>query len=190
MQPIAAKFGLSVVLALSGADVLASSVTATTGQTRSGEKTVTVLATFKQPPSTIWKWFSTEEGYRCWIAPVVKLDMRIGGTVQTNYDKTAKIGEPGTISLPIVNYVENQVLTFKVNLNDKFPANIRAQDERLQEVIQLQALPNGGTRLVSTMVGWGLGEEWEKAAKFFVQGNEWTYKNLAACVAGGRPSLE
>jgi hypothetical protein len=28
------------------------------------------------------------------------------------------------------------------------------------------------------MVGWGQGEEWDKAYGFFVKGNEWSYQEL------------
>jgi hypothetical protein len=48
----------------------------------------------------------------------------------------------------------------------------------------------GGTRMVSSMVGWGTGDDWDKAIAFFAQGNEWTCRNLAACVRGGKPSFE
>jgi uncharacterized protein YndB with AHSA1/START domain len=187
---ISAKFVICALFFALPGESLADQVTSSFGKTATGEKTVVVVATFKQAPRQIWKWFSTEDGYKCWIAPVVKLNMRTGGAVKTNYDKSAKIGDAGTITLPILNYVENEALTFKVNLNEKFSADLRAHDNRLQEIIQLHGLSNGGTKMVSTMVGWGDGPDWDKAAQFFVQGNEWTYKNLATCVAGGKPSLE
>jgi hypothetical protein len=78
-------------------------------------------------------------------------------------------------------------------------ANVKASVNRtssgeqvvsVEEIIQLQRLHNGGTRMVSSMVGWGTGDDWDKAVAFFAIGNEWTYRNLATCVAGGRPSLD
>jgi uncharacterized protein YndB with AHSA1/START domain len=146
------------------------------------ERAVRVEARWSQSPEITWKYFATEEGLRCWAAPVIRLDLRIGGSLQSNYSKTAAIGDPGTISLGIINYVENEIMTYKVKLNDQFSAQLRSQDENLQEIVELQRLPNGGTRLVSTMVGWGKGAEWDKAAAFFAKGNEWSYKQLAKCV--------
>ncbi len=126
---------------------------------------------------------ATENGLRCWAAPLVRLDLRIGGSLQSNYNKNATIGDPGTISLGIVNYVENEIMTYRVRLNDEFSAQLRSEDGNLQEIIQLLRLRNGGTRLVSTMVGWGKGAEWDKAVAFFAKGNEFSYKELAKCVA-------
>jgi uncharacterized protein YndB with AHSA1/START domain len=147
----------------------------------SGERVVRVETTLRQSPDTVWTAFSTEEGLRCWVAPVVRLDLRTGGSLVTNYDKAAAIGSPGTISLPILNYVEKEEITFKVKLNEAFPERLRSEDDRLQEVVQLQRLADGGTKVVSSMVGWGSGEEWDKAFEFFARGNEWTYRNLAKC---------
>jgi uncharacterized protein YndB with AHSA1/START domain len=150
------------------------------------ERAVRVEATWSQSPEITWKYFATEDGLRCWAAPVVRLDLRIGGSLQSNHGKKAVIGDPGTISLGIVNYVENEIMTYRVKLNDEFSAQLRSEDGNLQEIIQLQRLRNGGTRLVSTMVGWGKGAEWDKAAAFFAKGNEWSYQQLAKCVADSK----
>jgi len=132
----------------------------------------------------VWKWFSTEEGLKCWVAPLVKLDLRIGGKLQSNYDAKSSIGAAGTITLGITNYVDAELITFKVSLNDSFSELLQAEDGNLQEVIRLDTLPNGGTRVISTMVGWGIGPEWDRAADFFVKGNAYSYKILAQCVDG------
>ena len=161
------------------------SVKASTTLNANGERVVRVETTLATSPEATWAWFATEPGLSCWAAPLVKLDLRSGGSLQTNYDKAAGIGGPGTITLGILNVVDAELLTFKVRLTEAFPAALRAQDERLQEVIQLQRLPNGGTRVVSTMVGWGTGPEWDKLLGFFVKGNEWSYRKLAECVAKG-----
>jgi hypothetical protein len=180
---------LGMLYAASG-ESRSTQVKTSVNRTSSGEKVVSVEATFPQSPSSIWAWFSDEQRLRCWIAPVVRLNLKTGGTLKTNYTKSAAIGDPGTISLDILNYVEPEILTFKVKLNDTFSERLRSEDGNLQEIIQLQRLPNGGTRMVSSMVGWGVGDDWEKAIAFFGRGNEWTYKNLATCVGGGRPSFE
>jgi uncharacterized protein YndB with AHSA1/START domain len=163
----------------------AQEVTTTTLRTASGERVVRVETVLRQPPEAVWKAFATEQGLRCWVAPVVRLDLRTGGSLTTNYDKGAAIGDAGTISLGILNYVENEEITYKVKLTDAFAERLRAEDGNLQEVVQLQRLADGGTKVVSSMVGWGNGEEWEKIFAFFAKGNEWTYKNLAKCYSTG-----
>jgi hypothetical protein len=148
----------------------------------SGERAVRVEAALNNSPEATWRFFSTEDGLRCWAAPVIQLDLRTGGSLKTNYNKSAAIGDAGTISLGILNYVDNEIMTYKVRLNDAFSADLRAHDGNLQEIIQLERRPDGGTHLVSSMVGWGAGEEWDKAVAFFAKGNEWSYRRLAECV--------
>jgi uncharacterized protein YndB with AHSA1/START domain len=174
---------LCMLLLLAAAPSVAQQVKTIVSRTASGEKVVRVETTLRQSPETVWESFSTEEGLKCWAAPIVKLDLRTGGALETNYDKSAAIGSPGTISLRILNYVDAELITFKVKLNETFSERLRSEDDRLQEIVQLQRLPNGGTRLVSSMVGWGSGAEWDKAIEFFARGNEWSYQNLAKCVA-------
>jgi uncharacterized protein YndB with AHSA1/START domain len=184
MRPSTLLLAITVASLMSSPSVsLASEVRASIISMAPGERAVRVEATWSQSPEITWKYFATEEGLRCWAAPVVRLDLRIGGSLQSNYTKNAAIGDPGTISLGIVNYVENEILTYQVKLNDEFSAQLRSEDGHLQEIIQLQRLGNGGTRLVSTMVGWGKGAEWDKAVAFFAKGNELSYKALAKCVA-------
>ncbi len=31
------------------------------------------------PPSSVWRWLSTQEGLRCWLAPDVEIDLQVGG---------------------------------------------------------------------------------------------------------------
>jgi uncharacterized protein YndB with AHSA1/START domain len=177
---------LCVAFILTVADVHAQAVRLLTPTTSVGERVVRVEATVRQPPEQVWKSFVTAPGLKCWVAPVIALDLRTGGTLSTNYDKAGSIGGPGTIRLKILNYVENEVMTFGVELNDQFSSKLQAEDERLQEIIQLQRLPDGGTRIVSNMVGWGTGADWDKAYKFFASGNKSSYEALAKCLGGGK----
>lgn len=125
-----------------------------------------------------WKLFTTAEGLKKWAAPVVAVDFRVGGQVLTNYDKTKAPGEAGTIRLPIINYLEGELLTLKVELNESFAAKVIQEDGNLQEIIQFVDVGKGRTKIVSSMIGWGKGPEWDKAYSFFVKGNEWSYKEL------------
>jgi uncharacterized protein YndB with AHSA1/START domain len=127
----------------------------------------------------VWNAWTTQDGLREWVAPVVAINLRIGGTISTKYDSKAKIGESGTITLPIVNYVEKQLITLRVNLNDSFARKVRDEDQNLQEIVQIADIGDGKTKLVSSMVGWGTGKEWDDTYAFFARGNEWTYQQLA-----------
>src|ERR1700737_4322786 len=118
MNRTGSRFPIALGLLVSSLGVsLGQDVKTTRLRTVSGERVVRVEETLRESPGAVWLAFSTEKGLRCWIAPVVRLDLRTGGSLSTNYDKTAAIGSPGTISLVILNYVENEEITFRVKLN-------------------------------------------------------------------------
>jgi hypothetical protein len=154
--------------------------------TESKERVLQIEAIIPASPKAVWKAFATEEGLKKWVAPVVALDLRIGGTLSTHYDKTASIGGPGTIRLGIVNYLEGELMTYKVNLTSSFKAKARAEDQNLQEIVQIVPWTNGTTKVVSSMLGWGTGTEWDETYKFFAKGNAWSYQQLVKCFSEER----
>ena len=99
--------------------------------TESKERVLRIEAIIPATPKAVWKAFATEEGLKKWMAPVVALDLRVGGTLSTHYNKTASIGSPGTIRLGIVNYLEGELMTYKVNLTSSFKAKARAGESRI-----------------------------------------------------------
>ena len=176
---------IPALILLSAASAAAQAQTVVTHQkSASGERVLLVEATVAQPPERVWKAFSTEEGARCWVAPAVKLDFRNGGSMQSNYDAKVGVGGPGTIHLGITNVIENELLTYKIKLTDSFSKQLQAEDGNLQEVVRLERQPDGGTRVVAQMLGWGTGPEWDKTYDFFAKGNDWSLKQLVNCLAG------
>lgn len=146
--------------------------------TKSGEKVLRFETTLPVDAKRVWQAFSDPEDMKGWVAPVIQLDLRAGGTLLTNYDKAAKINDASTIRLPIINYLEGELMTYKVELNNAFPKKLQDEDQNLQEVVQIFDLGGGKTRLVSSMIGWGTGKEWDDAYAFFAKGNKWTYEEL------------
>lgn len=146
--------------------------------TSSGEKVLRIETVIPADKKEVWRLFTTAEGWKRWAAPVVSIDFKTGGQIQTNYDKSKSIGEAGTISLPIINYLEGDMITLRVKLTESFPKQVRQEDENLQEIIQFVELGKGKTKIISSMIGWGRGAEWDKTYDFFAKGNEWTYKEL------------
>ena len=125
-----------------------------------------------------WKLFTTDKGLEKWIAPVAKIDMRTGGSIRTNYDINKTVDDSTSISLGIINYVEYEMLTLKVNLNNSFPAAAKKEDKNLQEIIQFVDVGEGKTKIISTMVGWGQGSHWDEAYGFFEKGNDWIFNEI------------
>jgi uncharacterized protein YndB with AHSA1/START domain len=176
---LASTILVTAVITQSAPSAAAQEVRNTSYVTKSGERVLRIETVVPASTENVWKAWTTPSGLRKWIAPVVAIDLKIGGSISTNYDEKAAIGNAGTIQLPIINYIEKQLITFKVNLNEKFPNKIRDKDQNLQEIVQLVDLGDGKTKVVSSMVGWGTGKDWDQTYDFFARGNEWTYRQLA-----------
>ncbi len=146
--------------------------------TKFGEKALQLSVVVPTNREEVWKLFTTDQGLKKWIAPVVKTNIKIGGWIKTNYDKTKTTDDTRAIQLDIINYLENEMLTLKVNLNDNFSKEAKNEDKNLQEIIQFVDIVNGKTKIISTMVGWGQGSHWDKTYSYFEKGNEWTYNEF------------
>jgi len=153
-------------------------VTNSSYTTQYGERVLQLSITVPMKKNEVWTLFTTDEGLKKWIAPVAKIDMRTGGSIRTNYDKTKTFDDSTSIRLDIINYLEYDMLTLKVNLNNSFPAETKKEDQNLQEIIQFADAGGGQTKIISTMVGWGQGNDWNIAYSFFEKGNDWTFKEI------------
>jgi uncharacterized protein YndB with AHSA1/START domain len=173
---LASAILVAAVLAQSAA---AQEIRNTSYVTKSGERVLRIETVVPASVENVWKAWTAPQELSRWIAPVVAIDLKIGGTIWTNYDEKATIGTAGTIQLPIINYLEKEIITLKVKLNESFPKSVRDEDRNLQEIVQIVDLGNGKTKVVSSMVGWGTGKDWDQTYEFFARGNEWTYRQLA-----------
>jgi archaellum biogenesis ATPase FlaH len=88
------------------------------------------------------------------------------------------LSDSSSIKLPIISFIDNELIILKVILNDHFEKSVRDTDENLQEIIQFKKVDNKTTKIISSMIVWGAGNEWDKTYNFFEKGNEWTYKEL------------
>lgn len=176
------RFAPLLILLIAGSMPVSAQAAATVNTsytTMTGERVLRLEMAVPVSIARVWDAFTTQDGLKHWVAPVVAVDFRVGGSISTNYDEKARIGDRGTIQLPIVNYIEKQLITLKVELNDTFARKARDEDRNLQEVVQLVDMGNGNTKIISSMLGWGKGKEWDDTYSFFARGNEWTYQQLA-----------
>ncbi len=149
---------------------------------KSNEKVLRLSVVVPLGVKEAWEYFSTDAKLSGWIAPVAHIELRNGGYIVTNYDKTKALSDSSSIKLEIISFLENELLILKVKLNDNFSKKVQAEDQYLQEIIQFVAIAPGKTKIISSMVGWGQGKDWEKTYDFFVKGNEWTYNELLKVV--------
>ena len=150
----------------------------TSYKNQSGEKVLRLECTLPIGLTEAWKLFTTDEKLAKWIAPLAHIELKSGGYIITNYDKSKSLSDSSSIKLPITSFIDNEILVLKVILNDNFVKSVRESDANLQEVIQFKKVDDKHTKIVSSMIGWGTGTDWDKAYHFFVKGNEWTYQKL------------
>ncbi len=159
-------------------------------RTPGGERVLRFEIVLDTPIHDAWSLFTTEEGIRTWQVPTVKLDFRIGGTMRTHYGAHAVIGDPGTITQNIVNYLPGEMISFKINLTEAFPEKTRREDAHLQHILQFTRLGERKTRVTSSMVGWGNGKEWDGVYEMFERGNKWTFQQLLRRMKEGPKAWE
>ena len=133
----------------------------------------------------VWAAWTTKEGVESWMVPVAEVDLRIGGTLKTNYDKAAGIGGPGTIVHHVLALEPKRMLAMRFDVPDT-NADLKIA-EKTWWVARFDPLAPSQTRVSVTQCGFGDGPEWEKARGHFEKGNAWTLKQLEKRFA--RPKL-
>lgn len=142
-----------------------------------------------------WAMFTTAEGARRWMAPVMEIDLRPGGAMRANYDADAAIGDAGTIENRIVNYVPHRLLTLQADLDavgeaDWLTEEVRANADQLYNIIEFEALDPARTRVTSWGIGYRKGAGWQKMIDFFAVANVWSLNRLAAAASAAQAEVE
>ena len=138
----------------------------------------------RAPVSEVWAAYTTEEGWSAWAAPVVEIDLRPGGAIRTNYDPDAGIGDEGTNTLRILNYVPQRLLTLQAELDPNWPEVMKADAEHLMNVIVFESLDDERTRILSYGVGYRSTPEMSELLEFFIPANEGLFEALQAYLEG------
>ena len=130
------------------------------------------------PVAAVWNSYVTEEGWTAWASPVAKIDLRAGGTIQTQYDPAASIGDPGTNTLHILNYVPERLLTLQADVSERWPAVMQEDAEHLMNVIIFESLGDATTRISSYGVGYHDSPAYDELMDFFIPANEGLFAKL------------
>lgn len=102
----------------------------------------------------------------------------MGGTIRTHDGPDAEVGDPGTNTLHIVNYVPERLLTPRAEIADNWPEVMKQDGERLTNVILFESLSPTRTRVESCGVGYGDSPEYEELLEFFLAANRSLYVEL------------
>ncbi len=124
----------------------------------------------------VWAAFTTKEGIESWMVPIAEVDLRIGGTIKTNYNKAAGIGGPGTIVHHILSLEPKRMISSRFDA----PENAKAVKiaEKAWGITYFDSLAPKKTRVTVVACGYGEGPEWDTARAFFEKGNAYTLDKL------------
>lgn len=132
------------------------------------------------PVARVWAAYTTEAGYTAWAATKAEIELRAGGTIRSHYDSRAEIGDPGTITLHVLNVVPERVLTLQAEPSDRWPDAMQADAEHLMNVVLFDELGEDRTRIRSYGVGYGNRQAYEEMMAFFIEANEGLFAGLKA----------
>jgi uncharacterized protein YndB with AHSA1/START domain len=176
---------LTAVILATPASAQVIDTSSTHGAERLLHQSVVVAAS----PAQVWKAFTTAEGFTAWAVPKARIDLRLGGLIESTYDASSEIGGPTTIANEIVAFVPERVLAFR---NVRAPANVpfdAATFNKLHTVILIDPLPDGRSRVSAVQPGHGASGAAKGVYDFFAAGNRYTLEQLKAHLESpqGRP---
>lgn len=127
-------------------------------------------AVLDAPISRVWQAFTTEELLRKWMAPVIELDWKVGGTIRTNYNPEGTIGDGTTIENTILSYDPERMLSIKAT---GFPDNFPFKDaaETTWSVFYFDAVTPDKTKLTIVGLGYGPDEQSRAMRQYFASAN-------------------
>ena len=172
------KITISILLLVCISIAKAQAVKNTSYITPGGEKVLRLEMIVPVDKKEAWDYFTKDDLLKKWIAPLAHIELKTGGYILTNYNEAKSLEDSSAIKLDIINYLPGELLTLKVKLNNNFPKSTQGEDANLQELIQFEDAGKGKTKIISSMVGWGTGDNWNQVHEFFVKGNTWTYEEL------------
>jgi len=141
------------------------------------------------PVDSVWNAYTTVKGWTHWATANAKIDFKINGLIQTNYSKEAKIGDDGTITLHIINYIPKRMLTLQAELTENFPAFMKSDEKDLFNMVLFEEISPTKTKVISYGIGYKNSKKYKDLLKFFIKGNEQSYVNLIKYLETGKPSV-
>ncbi len=128
--------------------------------------------------ASVWKAFSTAEGLQSWMAPVVHIDLKIGGIMESSYNPAAKMGDPANIKNRILSYAPESMISMQIA---QFPPNYRfnkTMAASLWNVFLFERIGENKTRVILLGLGFQEGEEWNGFRKMAAVTNQYALNLL------------
>ena len=128
------------------------------------ERVITSEIHVPAPVAEVWQAWTTKEGVESFFAPQCTIDLKPGGAYEMLFDLEAEPGKQGGEGMVIMAIQPERMLAFTWTAPPHLPS-VRGQMTHV--VIRLFVIDAGQTRVTLRHDGWGEGEEWDAAFRYF-----------------------
>lgn len=139
---------------------------------------------------SVWNAYTTKNGWESWATSIAEIDFKVNGIIKTNYNKNGKIGDDSTIILHVINYIPKRMLTLQAELTKNFPEFMKEDEKDLFNMVLFEEISPSKTKVISYGIGYKNNEKYMALMKFFIQGNEQSYRNLISYLETGKTSVK
>lgn len=136
----------------------------------SGDRAIQLSIDVTAPVHDVYAAFTTTAGFSSWAVPVARVELRVGGYMESSYDANARIGDPDNIRNQILAYVPDRLLVIR---NVQAPVALADAElfQRTVTAIEFVATDASHTRVTMTNAGYGAGEAFAKLYRNFEWGD-------------------
>jgi uncharacterized protein YndB with AHSA1/START domain len=128
-------------------------------------------------PAQVWAAFTTREGLESWMTAHAAIDLKVGGSMKTQYDPKRTVSDSTAIQNTILSYEPMRMLSFKVS---KAPAAFPFPNaiKHMWTVVYFESEGDTATRVREVSLGFGGDDEGKRMREFFDRGNAYTLQEL------------
>jgi uncharacterized protein YndB with AHSA1/START domain len=129
------------------------------------------------PVNQVWAAFTTSGGLESWMTAHAKIELKIGGTMKTQYDPKGTTDDATAIGNTILSYEPMRMLSLKVTkVPDAFPYPKAIKN--MWTVIYFIQEGKKATRVREVSLGFTNDDESKRMREFFNRGNAFTLQEL------------
>lgn len=141
----------------------------------SPERAIHEVITVKASVEEVWHAWTTTDGIKTFFAPDAEVELRVDGPFQIYMNPYAAPGMKGADEMRIIGFQDEKMLSFTWNAPPSLPT---ARKQRTVVIVRLIARGDSLTDVSIYHVGWGEGDEWDKAFDYFSKAWPNVLKNL------------
>ena len=125
----------------------------------------------------VWNAFTTNDGLQSWMAPLVEIELMVGGKMKANYNAKGRIGDDTTIENTILSFDPKRMLSLKATV---FPKGFPFKDvaKATWSVFYFSELPSSRTKITVVGLGYTEDEQSQKMRSFFAAANKHSFDKL------------